>query len=316
MKNNVFFLLVIMWSLPALAQKLSLPVGYTLLITSVKTGDTEIFVTDPVTGTSINVTKAPLSEERYPAWSPDGRKIVFTSNRQDKQTFDLYIADADGSNTIQLTHLPKGAVAYWPSFTTDGKFIYYNEGNTSMIHRISPDGQNAKAMASGRDGNISPDGKKIVYTQQGKKGYGVWVMDMNGENRQQIITHESEIGGIAPVWSYDNKKIAFSGQVGPYAEIFVCDADGKNLQQLTQLKQISSSPAFSRDNSYITFRVTNEAYWRDAAKRAKTYEEKAGDKRPVWLMKADGSEVQLIEPLHYQCAMDGSRAEWKPTGKH
>jgi TolB protein len=238
---------------------------------------------------------------------------VFTSNRGDGQTYDLYIANADGSNTKQLTSLPKGSVAYWPSFTADGKYIYFNEGNTSFIYRISPQGENLQQMAGGRDGNISPDGSKIVFTQQGNKGFGVWVMDANGNNRKQITSMESEIGGIAPVWSHDGKKIAFSGQSGKYTEIFVCNADGSNLQQLTKLSKISSSPAFSPDNQYITFRVTDEAYWRDAQKRGKTYEEKQADKRPVWLMKADGSAVQLIEVLHYQCAMDGSRAEWKPA---
>lgn len=68
-----------------------------------------------------------------------------------------------------------------------------------MIYRISPDGKNIKQMALGRDGNISPDGSKIVFTQKGNKGYGVWVMNANGNNPKQVVTHESEIGGIAPV---------------------------------------------------------------------------------------------------------------------
>ncbi len=297
------------------AQKLPISAGYSLLMTSVKTGDTEVFATDPVSGTSINLTNAPLSEERYPAWSADGKKIVFTSNREDGQTFNLYIANADGSNPKQLTHIPKGAVAYWPSFTADGKFIYFNEGNTSSIYRVRPSGEGLQQMAQGRDGNISPDGKRIVYTEKGTKGYGVWVMDADGTNRKQIVEQESEIGGIAPVWSHDGKKIAFSGQDGAYAEIFICQADGSNLQQITKLQKISSSPAFSRDDAYISFRVTDEAYWRNAQKREKTYEEKGADKRPVWFMKVDGTEVQIIESLHYQCAMDGSRAEWKPMSK-
>jgi TolB protein len=32
----------------------------------------------------------------------------------------------------------------------------------------------------------------------------------------------------------------------------------------------------------------------------------------VYMMRADGSEVQLVETLHYHCAMDGSRAVWRP----
>ncbi|AEI49993.1 TolB family protein [Runella slithyformis] len=281
------------------------------LITSVRTGDTDIFSVNPVTGDAVNLTKSPKSEERYPAWSPDGRKIIFTSNRADGKTYHYFIANADGSNVRQLTHLAPGTVAYWASWTADGTYIYFNEGNSSQIYRVRPDGSDLKAAAEGRDANISPDGKKLVYTQKGTKAWGVWVMNADGTNRRQIVTNESEIGGIAPVWSADGKKIAYSMQVGDYAELFVCNADGSENKQLTDLKQISSSPAFSPDGKFITFRVTNEAYWRDAKKMKLTYDEKAGDKRPIWVINSDGSTPQMVEVLHYQCAMDGSRAEIK-----
>jgi len=286
--------------------------NHTLLLTSVRTGDTEVFAVNPVTGDAQNLTRSPKSEERYPAWSPDGKQFVFTSNRGgDSTTFNLYIAKTDGSKVRQLTQLPTGGVAYWASWTADGRWIYFNEGNTAMIHRVQPNSKKHEKITEGRDANISPDGKRLVFTQAGKNGYGVWVMNADGSNRRQIIPNESKIGGIAPVWSPDGQQIAFSGQAGEFAEIFTVNADGADLQQVTNLKQISSSPAFSPDGNYLTFRVTDEAYWRDAAKRAKTYQEKAGDKRPVWVVKTDGSNAQLIETLRYQCAMDGSRAEWK-----
>ncbi len=310
--RRVWPFLGILFSAASWAQSSSNPPPSRLLITSVRTGNTEIFSINPTTGDALNITKAPQSEERYPAWSPDGGKIIFTSNRRDGKTYDVYMANADGSQVKKLTSLPAGAVAYWASFTADGKFIYFNEGTSSTICRVRPDGTDFRQMAQGRDGNISPDGKKIVFTQQGTKGFGVWMMNTDGTGRQQIVPHESEIGGIAPVWSPDGRRIAFSGQDGGFAEIFVCNADGSGLTQLTRLKKISSSPAFSPDGQYLTFRVTDEAYWRDAQKRDKAYQEKGADKRPVWVVKADGSEPHIIETLHYQCAMDGSRAEWQP----
>ncbi|HOY16427.1 MAG TPA: hypothetical protein PLC89_04000 [Haliscomenobacter sp.] len=282
------------------------------LITSVRTNDTEVFAVNPATGDAWNVSRSPASEDRYPAWSPDGKKVVFTSNRADVKTYDLYLANADGSKTIRLSSLPLGSIAYWPSWTADGTFIYFNEGNSSAVYRVRPSGKDLQRMADGRDACISPNGAQLVYTQRGQKGFGVWVMSNTGQQARQIIPNESEIGGIAPVWSSDGKQIAFSMQVGDFAEIFICNADGNGLKQVTNLQQISSSPAFSPDGKYLSFRVTNEAYWRDTQKRDKTYQEKAADKRPAWIIGTDGSNPQLIEPLHYQCAMDGSRAEWKP----
>jgi TolB protein len=236
------------------------------LITSVRTGDTEIFSVDPLTGDAFNITKSPLSEERYPAWDPDGKHVIFTSNREDGKTYNYYISDTDGSHLRKITSLPDGSVAYWGSFTSDGKWIYFNEGSTSKIFRIRPDGTGQEEVTDGRDANISPDGKMLVFTQKGKKDWGVWIMDSDCKKRRQVIPDESEIGGIAPVWSPDSKRIAFSMQVNEITEIFSCNADGSNLKQLTSLKQISSSPAYSPDGKFITFRVTDEAYWRDAKK--------------------------------------------------
>ena len=279
------------------------------LITSVRTGDTEIFLINPVTGDAFNITKAPNSEERYPAWHPNGKQVIFTSNREDGKTYNYYIANLNGSNLKKISNLSKGSVAYWASFTSDGKWIYFNEGNSSKIFRVKPDGTHQEEVTDGRDANISPDGKKLVFTQKGQKDWGVWTMDSDGKNRKQIIPNESEIGGIAPVWSPDSKRVAFSMQVGENAEIFSCNADGSDLRKLTDIKQISSSQAYSPNGKFITFRVTNEAYWRDTKKMKQVYDEKAGDKRPIWVMNVDGSNARIVEVLHYQCAMDGSRAE-------
>jgi TolB protein len=288
------------------------PPGQALVTTSIRTNDTEVFIVDPVTGDAFNLTKAPASEERYPSWSPDGRQVVFTSDRGDGRTYDLYLLDADGTNLRQLTHLAAGSVAYWPSWTADGRWVYFNEGTASVIGRVHPDGTSVEIVTSGRDGHISPDGTRIVYTERGGRGWGVFTMDTTGRNRRQIVPNESEIGGVAPVWSSDGRRIAYSGQVDQVAEIFTCDADGSRNEQLTHLGKISSSPAFSPDGRYLTFRVTDFAYWRDEGSKHAAYSEKAADKRPVYIMKADGGEVRVIDVLHYQSAIDGSRAEWRP----
>ncbi len=58
--------------------------------------------------------------------------------------------------------------------------------------------------------------------------------------------------------------------------------------------------------------MTGDAYWRDQAKMKKTYQDKEGEKRPVWVVGADGADARVIEVLRYQCVIDGSRAVWKP----
>jgi Tol biopolymer transport system component len=70
--------------------------GYKLLTSSFRTGDPEIFIVDPDTGDAVNLTHRPGSYERYPAWSRDGSRVTFISDRDG--TFNIYIVDADGRN--------------------------------------------------------------------------------------------------------------------------------------------------------------------------------------------------------------------------
>jgi TolB protein len=314
MRSIFLFVLLITLVINSHAQLIKEVKGSRLLTTSIRTGDTEVFVVNPVTGDAINVTKAPGSEERYPLWMPNGKQIVFTSNREDGKTYNLYIGTADGKSVRKLTNESNGAAYYFPSVQSDGKRIWFSmaKEEKAVIGYVSPDGKEYKEVADGRDGAISPDGKKIAFTKRTGKGFPVFVMDADGKNVKQITEHEDEIGAVAPTWSPDGKRILYADQAGDFLEIFSCDADGKNQKQLTDLKKISSSAAWSPDGRFITFRVTDFAYWRDAQTRTQAYEEKSADKRPVYIMRADGSDVQLVETLRYQCAIDGSRAAWKP----
>ena len=75
--------------------------GHKLLLTSVRTGNTELFVVDPVWGDAQNVSRSPSSEERYACWSPDGKQIAFISDRTG--TPNLFVMNADGDNGYTQT---------------------------------------------------------------------------------------------------------------------------------------------------------------------------------------------------------------------
>lgn len=311
-----FPLLALLLPLFAQAQTSSLNVNTRLLTTSIRTGDTDIFWVNPVTGDAFNITKAPASEERYPVWSPDGKQVAFTSNRADGGAFNLYIANADGTNVRQLTKQQPPAVYYFPSWTADGKQIWFSLADDAqkkaVIGYVSPDGKQYKEVADGRDGAISPDGKTIAFTKQVGKGYCLFAMDADGRNVRQLSQHEDEIGAVAPAWSFNGKHILYSDQAGDALELFIYDMATKQSRQLTKLDKISSSAAWSPDGKFVTFRVTDTAYWRNATARDKAYEDKQPDKRPVWIIGADGSNPHVIDVLRFHCAIDGSRAAWWP----
>jgi TolB protein len=285
--------------------------GHKFLITSVRTGDTEVFVVDPDTGDAQNLSRNPKSEDRYPCWSPDGTRVAFTSNRDGP--YSLYVMNADGSNVRRLVQ--NDAVCYMPSWqrTADGeKIVFGMHGDKPQMASVNPDGSGLTILGDGHDPTISPDGEQIVYTGEVRGGVSVFLMNRDGSKKRQLVKEISQVGATFPNWSPDGRRIVYSFPVGDALELFVVDADGTKNHQLTRLGKICTPAAWSPDGRWISFRYTDERYWSNKARMDKVYAEKPGDKRPVWVIRPDGSDPHLVEPLHYQCAMDGSRAAWKP----
>jgi TolB protein len=254
--------LVLVMSIAACAGELE---GHRFLITSVRTGDTEIFLVDPYMGDAVNLTRSPESEERYPCWSPDGKQMAFTSDRDG--TYNLYVMNTDGSNLRQLTHEKDPNVAYMPSRSSNC-IAFGLHGKEPWMATVAPDGTSFKIIGKGHDPCISPDGKVIAFTETDGKGWCVFICNVDGSNRRQITYGTNEMGAVYPNWSPDGK--------------------------------------------WLSFRSTDNAFWRNKELMEKTYREKRGDKRPVWVIKSDGSNPHIVEVLRYQCAIDGSRAAWRP----
>jgi len=57
------------------------------------------------------------------------------------------------------------------------------------------------------------------------------------------------------------------------------------------------------------------ALWSNKERTLKIYSEKPFDKRPVWVIRPDGTDASVVESLRFQMAIDGSRACWKPDGR-
>jgi TolB protein len=285
--------------------------GHKLLVTSIRTGDTEVFIVDPETGDAFNVTCSAASEDRYPCWSPDGKRIAFTSDRSNAT--NLYVAKSDGSGVKRIVNSP--AVCYMPSWqrTPRGERIVFGmHGSRPEMASVRPDGSDLRMLGVGHDPCLSPDGRLIAYTGEVAGGVTVFLMDHDGRNPRQLVTGASKPGAVFPNWSPDGRQVVYSWPAGEALELFVINRDGTGNHQLTRTGGICTPAAWSPDGAWISFRLTDEAYWRNKDRMMKTYSEKPADKRPVWVIRPDGSDAHVIECLRYQCAIDGSRACWKP----
>ena len=224
----------------------------------------------------------------YPAWSPDGTKIVFarefgTANGV-VQNWEILVMNADGTGEIQLTN---NNVDDWdPAWSPDDTRIAFSRGQGNGvnfdIYVMNADGSNVIQLTDTPTAweiqpAWSPDGSKIAFSGATESGYEIFVMNSDGSGRTQL-TYTSTWNGD-PAWSPDGSKIAFVSQLNGQ-HIWVMNVDGSNQHQIVYDSQFDSQPAWSPDGSRIVY--SSLRYGQD-----------------LWIMNPDGShQIQLTNGIN------------------
>jgi len=139
------------------------PDGRRVAFTSTRSGDAEIWVSDPNGSSAIPLTSMGAPETMCPAWSPDGQLIAFSSNPAGE--FDLYTIPAAGGKPRRLTSHP--AIDICPTFSRDGKWIYFNSMRSGdyRIWKMPAAGGDAVQVSPNQAGRTleAPDGRSLYY---------------------------------------------------------------------------------------------------------------------------------------------------------
>jgi len=200
----------------------------------------------PVSATEAGVS-TPVPNPNTDTNAPTGR-IVFTCYVQEID--QICLMNADGSGRKQLTNFK--ATTFYASISSDGKTIYFvsRQKGTFDIYSMAMDGGDVERLTNGIGTlyapDLSPDGKRIVFTNNGN---GIWVMRADGNNPHAITFKDD----IDPTWSSDGSKIAFASSRRGDRQLFIMDADGSNVEQMTDLKNMGGRSTWSPDGTKIAF---------------------------------------------------------------
>jgi Tol biopolymer transport system component len=180
--------------------------------------------------------------------TPPTGKIVFTCYI--KQIDQICLMNADGTGREQLTNFD--ATTFYASLSRDGQKIYYVSRRTGSfeIYSMDSDGEDRSRLT--RDigavyaPELSPDGERIVFTNNGN---GIWIMRADGKN-PHAITHRDDID---PTWSPDGSRIAFASSRTGQRQLYVMNADGSDITQITDLNNMGGRSTWSPDGTKLAF---------------------------------------------------------------
>jgi Tol biopolymer transport system component len=279
-------------------EPLAEPTEERIVFASDRDGDFEIFSMLP-DGTDVRQltrnedTGDSEMDDWSPAWSPDGRRIAFTSTRDHRgdglQSQELYVMNADGTEQRRLTvDEPSVGVAGW---LPDGRvaFLSCASGIADCdLMATDPDGGEPERVyrMSGVSefAAFTPDGGRLAITTFNRAAPRlvprIELADLDGGDREVVVENGGE-----PAWSPDGERLAFVTDrdrngpclfhdcAGNASELYVAGADGANDRRITRTTAQEVHPRWSPDGQKLLFaRIESE-----------------DDDYELWVVNADGT---------------------------
>jgi Tol biopolymer transport system component/serine/threonine protein kinase len=280
--------------------------------------DPDLFVV-PIAGGAIKqLTFDLLPKLGRLTWTPDGREIVYSTQREFGGA-GLWRIPADGGTPRRVANTL--LFAGNPSLARDGHRLAYTESWVDTnIYVSEGDGAPRRLIASTREDHsptFSPDGERIAFISNRTGDSEVWVARLDGSQQTQL-TRLARFAGT-PRWSPDGTSIAFDLLGAGNSDIWVVASAGGTPRRLTTLPEADNKPAWSPDGGWIYFssrRSGREEIWKmkpDGSAQAQVTFAGAREGLPsadgktlyytkavagaIWMVPADGGQERPVEGL-------------------
>ena len=205
--------------------------------------------------------------EEYPAWSPDGKALLYTGEIGNIRK--IFRKDLSSGQDSQLTGVDSDELQ--PAWSPDGKqvafvrahqpdlklqpgdvFGMFQEGDVWVLDLAS--GEGTKLVENAFNPAYSPDGQHIAVDASWAGPRRIWLLDRQGHNPQQVTTDTSEeVAHVAPAWSPDGRKIVFQNLVRTKFDIRTVNLDSKQMNWITNDSLTNIRPSWSPSGRFIYF---------------------------------------------------------------
>jgi Tol biopolymer transport system component len=261
------------------------PSGKWMLFSSTRDGDHAALYLQSTGAPSLTQLTTGTADDTQGVFSPDHKRIAFSSNRTGR--WHLFVMDADGRNAAQLTDGVCDDLH--PSFSPDGsRLVYCSRGSEDNapweIWTINLRDKSQQRLGRGLFPCWSPDKTcdRIAFQKArsgGSRCFGLWTLELaDGQvTRMTQVAASANAALVSPSWSPDGRSIAFAAIVEPadarqgkpagQQDIWIMNADGTGRRRLTDGAGSNLTPCWAADDRvyFISDRAGHDSIWSGAA---------------------------------------------------
>ncbi|NIM98240.1 MAG: hypothetical protein GTO24_09225, partial [candidate division Zixibacteria bacterium] len=247
----------------------------------------------------------PITDGRFndwsPSWSPDGRHLYFVSNRSGSMDLWQIQIGEDGKPVDSPQPVTTGIGIRHALLSHDGMKVAYSKGRlVANLWRVPIKPNRPATWADAQQVtfdqafiefvDISPDGKRLLFSSDRSGNQDLWMMPLEGSEMQQVTTDPAP--DWAPDWSPDGKAIAFYSARSGNRDIWLMPMGEGPMRQLTKDMESDVGPVWSPDGQQVAF----------ASGRRGNLD--------IWVIPAEGGEAKPVT----MDTGDDAWPSWSPDG--
>ncbi len=182
-------------------------------VVQIREGTTRLWIYDFDRGTLTPLGPATGSSQA-PLWTPDGTRVIYRGTRQG--TRNLYWIPVDGSGDEERLTSKPGVIQSPSSISSDGRVLLFDQNGPAEPRGVGAwvlplDGDRTPRRlfplpATGKDAQISPDGRWVAYEAIVSSRPEVFVAPLSGSGERRLVSTD---GGTEPLWSRDGRELFF-----------------------------------------------------------------------------------------------------------